>query len=138
MCPGISVVRRLATAHPGVTLPVPEPVMLVVTCGGLPLHMITPVPGTAASRLAVAVTWIRPAPDRLAVPRRVAAAVTRQPGQTASGVPPSCSAGGVLDDDALAGQLVADFVGLPEPARRPQLVPLLDEGGDPLVIAVTG
>jgi hypothetical protein len=37
---------------------VPEPVTLVVTCGGLPLEMIVPEPGTAASRLVVAVTWM--------------------------------------------------------------------------------
>lgn len=38
----------------------PLPVTLLVTSFGAPSYMIAPDPGTAASRLFVAVTWIRP------------------------------------------------------------------------------
>src|SRR3974377_158261 len=51
-------------AYPRVTVPVP--VTLLLTWGGLPLQTIAPLPGTAASRLVVAVTWMRPEPVRTA------------------------------------------------------------------------
>jgi len=51
---------------------VPLPVTLVVTCAGLPVQTMVPLPGTDACKVSVARVTIRPEPERTVCTLRAA------------------------------------------------------------------